>query len=138
MHNELGIRAAQVLKHKQEHRMVLVKSEIMIGSIQPYLQALQTIEPLDIPFARYLQLPAHLRQVEIEGPAYSRLPDFRWDIKSLLRTDIDDSASSVFDPNDAESVREARVLLEESSLLDASQANAIVDMLTQEVALVQG
>lgn len=118
--------------------MVLVKSDIMIESIKPYLQALQNIEPLDVPFAPYLQLVARLGNMKIDLPSYSRLPEFRWELKHLLKADADVQRTTSFDPNDLHQVQDARNLLEDQSLLDVSQANAIVDMLTQEVALVQG
>lgn len=118
--------------------MVLVKSDIMIESIKPYLQALQNIEPLDVPFGPYLQLAARLGDVKIDHPSYSRLPGFRWELKHLLKADDDSQLTTTFDPNDLHQVDDARSLLEGQSLLDVSQANAIVDMLTQEVALVQG
>jgi hypothetical protein len=136
--NEIGIRVASILKNRNDHRMVLAKSDIMIESIKPYLQALQSIEPLDIPFSRYLQPTALLDGAQVDPPEYCRLPGFRWDLKALMTGDIGEPASSSFDPNDLQQVHEARILLGQRSSLDVSQANAVIDVLTQEVSLVQG
>jgi hypothetical protein len=135
---KLGVQVSQNLKHKTKNKMVLVKSDIIMDSIGPYLKALQGMEPLTVPFDRYLQLQAQNRDVKIDVPAYSRLPGFQWDLRCLLRPEVENLPTTFFDPTDAHELQQARNLLENSSLLDRSQANAIMDILTQEVALIQG
>jgi hypothetical protein len=118
--------------------MILVKSDIILDSVAPYLKALHTVEPLDVPFARYLQLQANNRDIGVQSPAYTRLPGFRWNVKCLLPADKQESSRASFDPSDERQVKKTRALLATSDVVDESQGNAIMDILTQEVALVQG
>jgi hypothetical protein len=110
----------------------------MFEAIRPFLQALQT-EPEDVPFSRYLvhQPLDQLRTIDLQPPQYTRLPNFKFQLSSLFdkEAEIDDFSLSV---TDQESVQRARILLRERSRLDPSQADAVVDSLTREVALIQG
>lgn len=117
---------------------LLVESPVMFEAIRPFLQALQT-EPEDIPFSRYLvhQPSAQLETIEIQPPQYARLPDFKFELSSLFDAEsrIDHLTLTI---SDRESVQRARSQLRQRSRLDPSQADAVVDALTREVALIQG
>lgn len=117
---------------------LLVESPVMFEAIRPFLLALQT-EPEDVSFSRYLvhQPFGLLKTIDLQPPRYAQLPNFKFQLSSLFEKDaeINDLVLSV---TDQDSVQRARTLLKESSRLDPSQADAVVDSLTREVALIQG
>jgi len=140
---KLELRILQELRNNtsqnfQSDTKVLVESPVMFEAIRPFLQALQT-EPEDVPFPRYLvhQPLDQLKTIDLQPPQYTRLPNFKFQLSSLFdkEAEIDDFSLSV---TDQESVQRARILLRERSRLDPSQADAVVDSLTREVALIQG
>jgi hypothetical protein len=133
----LGLRVVDSIKRKSRPNLTLVKSDIIMDTIEPYLKTLQTIEPLDIPFAQYLQLLAPLASMKIELPSYARATGFRWNLDHLAKPGFEHPPIA-FDPRVPGQIQTVRQLLQEHSVLDGSQADAIVDILTQEVALVQG
>ena len=110
----------------------------MFASVRPFLEALR-VEPTTVPFTRYLvhRPPNTLSSVQVDPPAYARLPGFAFQLESLFDSaaGVDDLKLSV---DDQESVRSARELLSSQSRLDPSQADAVIDALTREVALIQG
>jgi len=116
----------------------LVESPVMFEAIRPFLRALQT-EPEDVPFSRYLvhQPPGQLSAIDLQPPRYTRLPNFKFQLASLFDAEaaVDDLTLCVMD---RESVQHARNQLREKSRLDPSQADAVMDVLTREVALIQG
>ena len=139
---EIELRILQELRNKT-HRpypdiKLLVESPVMFEAIRPFLEALQT-EPEDIPFPRYLaHRPAgQLSTIEVQPPEYARFPNFKYQLSSLFDAEasVDDLTLSV---TDRDSVQHARNQLREKSRLDPSQADAVVDVLTREVALIQG
>lgn len=101
--------------------MILVKSDIVLDTIEPYLKALQSVEPFDIPFAKYLQLQAHLTDIQIDLPSYARVPGFRWKLDHLVKSGPD-RPPIAFDPKIPEQVQTTRILLKEHGVLDGSQA----------------
>lgn len=117
---------------------LLIEATVMFAAVRPFLEALR-VEPTSVPFMRYLvhRPPGTLSTMPIEPPGYATLPDFTFQLGSLFGADagIDDLKLSV---TDAESVRTARELLRAESCLDPSQADAVIDALTREVALIQG
>ncbi len=137
---KLELRILQELRNNtfQSDTKLLVESPVMFEAIRPFLQALQT-EPEDVPFSRYLvhQPLCQLRTIDLQPPQYTRLPNFKFQLSSLFdkEAEVDDLSLSV---TDQESVQRARTLLREKSRLDPSQADAVVDSLTREVALIQG
>jgi len=136
----IELRILQELKTQrfQSDTKLLVESPVMFEAIRPFLQALQT-EPEDIPFSRYLahQPFGQLNSIEIQTPQYARFASFKFQLSSLFDAEagVDDLTLSVMD---RESVHRARTQLREESRLDPSQADAVVDALTREVALIQG
>lgn len=107
--------------------------------MKPFLKALQGIEPPTLPFAKYLSAlpPPADSPIKLDAPLFARTPGFTYDLSGSLEGDSP-PGSLVLDINDKESVRVARQVLTESSRLDASQADAMVDALGREVALIRG
>ena len=118
---------------------ILVESPVMFESIRPFLEALRTTEPEDIPFSRYLVLqpPERLASCALEAPRYARLPNFQFCLDSLFLKEVgvENLMLSVTDPI---SIDHARKVLRNKSRLDPSQADSVIDTLTREVALIQG
>ena len=117
---------------------LLVESPVMFEAIRPFLEALQT-EPEDIPFSSCLvhQPYRQLSTINIQQPQYARLPNFKFDLSCLFDAEAEVDELSLF-VTDRESVEHARIQLREKSRLDPSQADAVVDTLTREIALIQG
>lgn len=117
---------------------LLVESPVMYEGIRPFLEALKT-EPEDIPFSRYLvhQPPEVMRNMAVDPPRYARLPNFNFQLASLFPPEagVDDLPLSIGNPL---SIERARIALKKNSRLDPSQADAVLDVLSREVALVQG
>ncbi|GAA5831211.1 hypothetical protein JCM5353_007381 [Sporobolomyces roseus] len=111
----------------------------LLGTLQPFLKALQRIEPAALPFAKYLAAapPTVDSPIKIDPPLFARTPGFAFDLSSALATKAP-PGSLVLNVQDPESVRLAVEVLQESSSLDPSQAEAMVDCLSREVALVRG
>ena len=118
---------------------ILVESPVMFEAIRPFLEALRTTEPEDIPFSRYLVLqpPERLALCALEAPRYARLPNFQFRLDSLFLKEagVENLSFSVADPF---SIDHARKVLRSKSRLDPSQADSVIDTLTREVALIQG
>lgn len=138
---ELELRAIEGMRHAHWGDggvKLLVEATVMYESIRPFLDALR-VEPEILPFSKYLthRPPEYLSRVPVALPAYARVPDFSFQLSSLLLPDagIDNLALTVSDPD---SIATARQLLRERSVLDPSQADAMITTLTSEVALIQG
>jgi len=137
---KLELRVLQDLRNPQNSRdgiRLLVESPVMFEAIRPFLEALK-VEPELLPFSRYLvhHPPGFLGTCKVEPPKYARLPNFSFQLASLFpeEAEVEDLTLSITDPH---SITHAREELRRSRL-DPSQADAVVDALTREVALVQG
>ena len=116
---------------------LLVEAPVMLESIRPFLEAL-CVEPETISFQRYLvhHPPRYLQSVEISPPAYATVPGFRFKLGSLFPPEAE-MQGLIMNVADTASVASARAALKDSRL-DESQADAVVDTLTRELALIQG
>ena len=114
---------------------ILVDNGVMFESVRPFLHKLQTIEPTEIPFARYIAPGGSLENVQVMPPKYALVPGFRFNLQCLAKTGESITPLDVLNPL---AVRRAREQLVRSSILDPSQAEAVVDTLTKEVSLIQG
>jgi hypothetical protein len=135
---KLELRVLQDLRNPQNSRngvKFLVESPVMFEAIRPFLEALK-VEPELLPFSRYLvhRPPGFLDTCKVEPPKYARLPNFAFQLASLF-PEVEDLTLSVMDSH---SIEHARAELRARSRLDPSQADAVVDALTREVALIQG
>ena len=114
---------------------LLIDNGVMFESIRPFLKTLNAIDSTSIPFGRYICAQESLENIDVRRPRYATAPGFRFKLQSVANTD------QIIDPldvNDHESIARARAQLQQSSVLDPSQADSVIDSLTREVSLIQG
>ncbi|KAG8712686.1 hypothetical protein FRC11_014505, partial [Ceratobasidium sp. 423] len=134
-----NIRIVQALQSRQDSNdlRVLIEAPVFYEGIRPFLEALKR-EPELLPFAQYLRLQSQeeLSRTVISPPLYSRTPGFSFELKYLFPPEagVETLRLTTYDPD---SVANARAQLLRSRL-DPSQAEAMVDTLTREIALIQG
>ncbi|GAA5948709.1 hypothetical protein JCM3765_004981 [Sporobolomyces pararoseus] len=111
----------------------------LLGTLQPFLKALQSIEPATIPFAKYLSAlpPPADSPITIDAPLFARTPGFTYDLSGSLKENSP-PGTLLLNIQDQDSVEAARQIMTESSKLDPSQVDAMIDSLSREVALVRG
>ncbi|KIM23239.1 hypothetical protein M408DRAFT_332444 [Serendipita vermifera MAFF 305830] len=117
--------------------LLLIEAPVMYESIRPFLSALQR-EPTSFPFSQYLAYHKFSPGIQTESspPEYTtNNPDFEWNLGCLR----DETQPPLFmNPTDQDSINRAREVLQSSSRLDVSQANAMIHCLTSEFCLIQG
>jgi hypothetical protein len=113
--------------------LFLVEVPVMYDAIYPILRSLQQDPPIEC-FKQYLPLGI-APSVHVLPPSYSRDPDFKWDLACLLP---ESERRFTFDPHHQASVHEAIATLRDSSVLDLTQATAVVEGLSRELSLIQG
>lgn len=125
-------------EHEREGVKLLVEATVMFASIRPFLEALR-VEPTSVPFTKYLvHRPSDFfKTMPVDPPRYAQLPGFQFNLTSLFEASVGVQELKL-DVRNPESVSAARDLLREKSRLDPSQADAVIDTLTREVALIQG
>lgn len=115
----------------------LIDNSVMFEAARPFLHRLQTIEPTEIPFARYIAHTNSLNAIELRPPRYATTTGFEFKLSCLEKPGygerIDDLNISVAGATDV-----ARQQLMDSSELDASQVDAVINTMTHEVSLIQG
>ena len=140
---EIELRILQSLKSsggdQHEELRLLVESPVLFEAIRPFLEALRA-EPTRIPFAKYLvhQPPGYLSTIRSDPPLYATTPGFSYNLSGLFASAPGEEPVDLQMSMEDQSVAHARQALREGSRLDPSQADAIVDALTREVALIQG
>ncbi|KAL0062664.1 hypothetical protein AAF712_010501 [Marasmius tenuissimus] len=134
---EVELKALRRDKTKPDHssHSLLIDNNIMFEAIRPFLETLQTAEPTSIPFYRYISQHSELEAVQIHPPRYALSPRFGFQLECLSK---DGEYIHPLNANDPASIIRARRQLRELSYLDDSQCDAMVDVLTREVALIQG
>ncbi|TFK44429.1 hypothetical protein BDQ12DRAFT_672980 [Crucibulum laeve] len=138
---DVELRILDTIRHPAGERQldsrVLVEAPVMFEAIRPFLEALR-VEPESLPFKEYLvhRPYNYFRTCTIAPPKYARVPGFSYQLASLFPPEagVADLKMVVSDPT---SVAAARLALQRSRL-DLSQADAVVDALCREVALIQG
>jgi len=138
---KLELRILQEFRNPQPSRgdtKLLVESPVMFEAIRPFLEALK-VEPELVPFSRYLvhHPPGSLKTCRIDPPRYATMPSFEFNLSCLFPkdTEVEDMTLSL---HNSQSIDIVRAELRRNSRLDPSQADAVVDALTREVALIQG
>jgi hypothetical protein len=97
---------------------VLIVSSVLYPSVEPFLEALQTADPLRFPFADYLKHSNFLHQgLAVPLPAYARAPGFTWNLEFLLR-DEHKTEPCIMDPTSASSVLSVRERVRKIGKLD--------------------
>ena len=116
---------------------MLVEATVMFEAIRPFLEALR-VEPTTLPFSKYLvhHPEGVLSLMTVDPPRYATLPGFSFELASLFPEGTVDSLKLI--PSDPRSIEGAREQLRQSTQLDPSQADSVIDALTREVALIQG
>ncbi|KAG8690476.1 hypothetical protein FRC11_011354, partial [Ceratobasidium sp. 423] len=135
-----NIRIVKTLQNQHDSNdiCVLIEAPVFYEGIRPFLEALKR-DPESFQFARYLSLQSQeeLSRIIIDPPLYSRIPGFSFELKYLFPPEAG-IESLRLTSQDPDSVANARAQLIRASRLDPGQAEAVVDSLTREVALVQG
>lgn len=136
----IELRILHTLKNtpsRQDGTIILVEAPVMFEAIRPFLEALR-VEPESIPFGKYLVLQPSdfFPSCGVEPPQYARLPGFAYQLAPLFPPEAGVTDLKLFASNPT-SIANARHELQRSRL-DASQADAVIDALTREVALIQG
>ncbi|QRW00517.1 hypothetical protein RhiJN_28535 [Ceratobasidium sp. AG-Ba] len=117
----------------------LLEAPLLYESVRPFLLGLQT-QSEDFAFADYLRHhidTEYLSNSPAVPPLYAQQPGFSFQLKSLLRP-CAAIGSLQLDATNPSSIARVRRELQESSHLDKSQAEAVVDTLTREISLIQG
>lgn len=114
---------------------LLIDNGVMFESVRPFLKTLSTIDSTSIPFSRYICAQDSLSDIHVRPPRYATVPGFRFRLQSVAKPGqhIDS-----LDVNNPASIARAQAQLRQSSVLDPSQADSVVDSLTREVSLIQG
>jgi len=133
---ELMALRGERLNFNKDRFAVLVDNGVMFEAVRPFLQKLQTIEPTDIPFSRYITAGGSLEAVGILLPKYARAPGFKFNLQCLAKPG--GTFLTNFDVSNTLVVARARDQLKKYSVLDPSQVDAVMDTLTREVSLIQG
>ncbi len=94
------------------------------------------MDPLRLPLAQYIQ-HGDLSSLNLSLPSYSMVPEFKWDLTSLLGPEAEVDILTM-DPSSTASIDTARDMLHAQSRLDPSQIDAVIGSLTRELALIQG
>lgn len=117
-------------------RTVLLDNSVMYEASRPFLDRLQTVEPTEIPFARYIARHDSVADVQLLPPKYATAPGFSFKLRSLAKSrqhQIDN-----LDISQPMAVARARRQLADGSTLDPSQVDAVLNSLIREVSLIQG
>ncbi|KAF9275881.1 hypothetical protein BGZ68_010449 [Mortierella alpina] len=107
-------------------------------SYRPILQGLQMIDPNTMPFGKYLappeEEPSRGSATLVNPPRYALAPGFEFDLGVLLQS----RARCRLKVTDPRSRQLAVAALRNYSTCDDTQAQALVDSLCREVALIHG
>ena len=128
------------LKHEKlskgkGHYAFLVDNSVLFEASRPFLERLQTVEPTELPFARYISCSGSLKDIQVLLPRYATAPQFKYKLGCLFKEERPINDVDIRDPN---AVEVARQHLLRQSCLDPSQVEAMVNTLTREVSLIQG
>lgn len=109
-------------------------------SYRPILKALQVCVPATMPFGKYLAptkeelLQLATQKGAIDPPLYTRAPGFHFDLSILLNN----KQRCQLEVSNSQSVDKAIEMLRVHSTLDNTQASALVETLSREIALIKG
>ncbi|GLB37649.1 putative P-loop containing nucleoside triphosphate hydrolase protein [Lyophyllum shimeji] len=137
---DVELRILQALKEPASQyggTAIIVEAPVMFEAIRPFLEALR-VEPESVPFSQYLvHRPVRFFSGSgIRPPQYARIPGFAYQLAPLFPHEAGVADLKLY-VNDADSVAGVLRALERSRL-DLSQASAVVEALSREVALIQG
>ncbi|KZT65176.1 hypothetical protein DAEQUDRAFT_539533 [Daedalea quercina L-15889] len=116
---------------------MLIDNNVMFEASRPFLERLQTIEPTEIPFARYIAHSGSLNTVTLNPPRYAVRPGFTYKLDCLAKKGHVGSIQAL-DITRPGTVEVARRQLRDHSTLDPSQIEAVLNTFNREVSLIQG
>ena len=116
---------------------LLIDNNVMFEAFRPFLERLQTIEPTEIPFARYVAHSGSLNSVPLNPPRYALAPRFAYKLDCLAKKGHSGRIQAL-DITRPGAVEVARRQLRDHSLLDPSQIDAVINTFNREVSLIQG
>ncbi|KAE8212946.1 hypothetical protein CF327_g3464 [Tilletia walkeri] len=113
---------------------------VLYESVAPFLRNLQETAPGQLSFAELLTLPSSMptSPMMVQPPSYAQSPAFSYNLSGLLREDSPRSSEGLYMTIDEEGRDNARAALKEHGIVDSTQADAVVDALSREVAIIQG
>lgn len=117
---------------------LLVDGSVMFEASRPFLERLQIIEPQEMPFNRYIAPSGSLTDVDVKPPRYTTDPRFTYNLKCLAKDVTSRNNIDNLDISRPNSLELAHRQLAESSTLDPSQVDAVLNTLSREVSLIQG
>lgn len=120
----------------KDNLMFLVDNDVMYEASRPFLERLQSIEPTEIPFSRYIAHGGELRDVQLLPPKYATAPGFRFKLNSLAKNNRNEVQD--LDISQPGAIEVARTQLLDHSELDPSQVEAVLNTIVREVSLIQG
>lgn len=126
------------LRGHQGETMFLVDNDVMYEASRPFLERLQSIEPTEIPFARYIARGGDLADVPVLPPKYATAPRFKFKLGCLAKNTQSKAGIQDLDVSVEAAVLAARGQMLNYSTLDPSQVDAVVNTLLREVSLIQG
>ncbi|KAF9159201.1 hypothetical protein DFQ26_006819 [Actinomortierella ambigua] len=132
------VKAAKLSSTPGQECLMVQSMNSFFEAYRPVLQSLQTSEPGEMPFGKYLA-PTDDQKTDdavtvVDPPMYARAPGFEFDLSVLLNP----PATFHLDVLDPESCQQAVTALRTHSNLDDTQSQALVDALRREVALISG
>ena len=112
---------------------------LILATLTPFLKRLQTVEPSSIPFGQWIAqtTDASVALPPMEPPRFARSPTFQYDLSAFLQPGAPEEGLSM-NATDSASIANARETLKAHSTFDDSQADAFIDTMTREVAMIQG
>jgi hypothetical protein len=114
-----NLHAAQTLQARDDTEKdirLLLESPVLYEAVRPFLQAIQNIDPVVLPLAEYIR-HGDLKGKSIALPEYTTVPQFVWDLKSLLKEEHQ-GEECMLDPASKHSIAAARDFLHNHGKLD--------------------
>ncbi|OCF35130.1 hypothetical protein I316_03171 [Kwoniella heveanensis BCC8398] len=121
----------------QEASMVFFEVPgFLLGTLMPFLERLQTMDPWNVPFQQYIAgtTDSNLPIPHIDPPRFARDDKFVYNLDRL----VSNPGGLRMRPSHPVQVKEAHETLLIHSPLDESQASALLDSMSREVAIVEG
>ncbi|WVQ96520.1 hypothetical protein IAU59_003625 [Kwoniella sp. CBS 9459] len=108
----------------------------LLGTLMPFLERLQSVEPTTIPLGQYIAgtTDASMPAPDIASPRFTRNPSFVYNLDRL----VNKGEGLRMRPSDPNQVHEAKEALLEHSPLDDTQTSALMDAMSRELAIIEG
>ncbi|CAB4477601.1 unnamed protein product [Rhizophagus irregularis] len=126
-------------KNSNEVKSYMVEStNIYYEAYRHVLTTLQTTKPSSLPFKQYLapelDFCSESIHVNVNPPKYTRAPGFQFDLSALC----DNKQNLTLNVANTHTYDDVAKKINAYSILDESQAKAVISALTREIALIEG